>query len=182
MSRIGKLPIPIPDGVDIDFKGTHMTVKGGRGQLQLDVHPEMVIKVEEGLITVSRPTEQTRHRALHGLTRSLIANMVEGVSKGFTKDLELVGVGYRASKQGNDLQLNVGYSHPVKYATPEGITIEVPEPVKISVSGYDKELVGRVASQIRKVRPPEPYKGKGIMYKGEKIKRKAGKSGKAATS
>ncbi|HXA43524.1 MAG TPA: 50S ribosomal protein L6 [Candidatus Solibacter sp.] len=182
MSRIGKLPIPVPDGVDIDFKGTHMTVKGGRGQLELDVHPEMLIKVEEGLITVSRPTEQTRHRALHGLTRSLIANMVEGVSKGFTKDLELVGVGYRASKQGNDLQLNVGYSHPVKYATPEGITIEVPEPVKISVSGYDKELVGRVASQIRKVRPPEPYKGKGIMYKGEKIKRKAGKSGKAATS
>jgi len=182
MSRIGKLPIAVPDGVDIDFKGTHMTVKGGRGQLELDVHPEMVIKVADGLITVSRPTEQTRHRALHGLTRSLIANMVEGVSKGFTKDLELVGVGYRASKQGNDLQLNVGYSHPVKYATPDGITIEVPEPVKISVTGYDKELVGRVASQIRKVRPPEPYKGKGIMYKGEKIKRKAGKSGKAATS
>ena len=182
MSRIGKLPIPVPDGVDVDFKGTHMTVKGGRGQLELDVHPEMVIKVEDGQITVSRPTEQTRHRALHGLTRSLIANMVEGVSKGFTKDLELVGVGYRASKQGNDLQLNVGYSHPVKYATPEGISIEVPEPVKISVSGYDKELVGRVASQIRKVRPPEPYKGKGIMYKGERIKRKAGKSGKAASS
>ncbi len=159
-----------------------MTVKGGRGQLQLDVHPEMVIKVETGQITVSRPTDQTRHRALHGLTRSLIANMVEGVSKGFTKDLELVGVGYRASKQGDDLQLNVGYSHPVRYATPDGITIEVPEPVKISVTGYDKELVGRVASQIRKVRPPEPYKGKGIMYKGERIKRKAGKSGKAATS
>ena len=182
MSRIGKLPIPVPDGVDIDFTGTRMTVKGGRGQLQLDVHPEMVIKVETGQITVSRPTDQTRHRALHGLTRSLIANMVEGVSKGFTKDLELVGVGYRASKQGDDLQLNVGYSHPVRYATPDGITIEVPEPVKISVTGYDKELVGRVASQIRKVRPPEPYKGKGIMYKGERIKRKAGKSGKAATS
>jgi len=182
MSRIGKLPIPVPDGVDIDLSGTHMTVKGGKGQLELDVHPEMVIKIEEGVVAVSRPTDQTRHRALHGLTRSLIANMVEGVSKGFTKELELVGVGYRATKQGNDLQLNVGYSHPVKYTTPEGITIEVPEPVKINVSGHDKELVGRVTSQIRKVRPPEPYKGKGIHYKGERIKRKAGKSGKAVAT
>jgi large subunit ribosomal protein L6 len=158
-----------------------MTVKGGRGTLQLDVHPEMQVKIEEGVVTVARPTDQARHRALHGLTRSLIANMVEGVSKGYTRELELVGVGYRASKQGNDLQLNVGYSHPVKYSAPEGITIEVPEPVRISISGHDKELVGRVASQIRKVRPPEPYKGKGILYRGERVKRKAGKSGKAAT-
>ena len=171
----------MPDGVEVDFKGTHMTVKGGRGTLQLDVHPEMKVNIDGGVVTVARPTDQARHRALHGLTRSLIFNMVEGVSKGYTRELELVGVGYRASKQGNDLQLNVGYSHPVKYSPPDGITIEVPEPIRITVSGHDKELVGRVASQIRKVRPPEPYKGKGILYRGERVKRKAGKSGKAAT-
>lgn len=171
----------MPDGVEVDYRGTHLTVTGGRGTLQLDVHPEMQVKIEDGVVTVARPTDQARHRALHGLTRSLIANMVEGVSKGYTRELELVGVGYRASKQGNDLQLNVGYSHPVKYSAPEGITIDVPEPVRISISGHDKELVGRVASQIRTVRPPEPYKGKGILYRGERVKRKAGKSGKAAT-
>ena len=171
----------MPDGVEVDYQGTHLTVKGDRGTLQLDVHPEMQIKIEVGVVTVARPTDQSRHRALHGLTRSLIFNMVEGVSKGYTRELELVGVGYRATKQGNDLQLNVGYSHPVKYSPPDGITIEVPEPIRITVSGHDKELVGRVASQIRKVRPPEPYKGKGILYRGERVKRKAGKSGKAAT-
>jgi large subunit ribosomal protein L6 len=180
MSRIGKLPIKLPDGVEIDISGTQMIVKGSRGQLALDVHPEMEISIDAGVLTVHRPTDQTRHRALHGLTRSLIANMVEGVSKGFTRELDLVGVGYRASKQGNDLQLNLGFSHPIKYVAPEGITIEVPEPVRIQISGSDKELVGRVASQIRKLRPPEPYKGKGVLYRGEKIKRKAGKSGKAA--
>ena len=180
MSRIGKLPIAVPQGVEVDLEGTHMVVKGGRGQLQIDVHPEMVVAVEGATVTVTRPTDQTRHRALHGLTRSLIANMVEGVSKGFTRELELVGVGYRAAKQGNDLQLNLGFSHPIKFAQPEGITFEVPDPARISVSGTDKELVGRTASQIRKLRPPEPYKGKGILYRGEKIKRKAGKSGKAA--
>jgi large subunit ribosomal protein L6 len=140
----------------------------------------MQIVVEESEVRVSRPTDQTRHRALHGLTRSLIANMVEGVSKGFTKELELVGVGYRASKQGNDLQLNLGFSHPVKFTQPEGILFEVPDPARVNITGSDKELVGRTASQIRKLRPPEPYKGKGILYRGEKIKRKAGKSGKAA--
>ena len=171
----------MPDGVEVDYQGTHLTVKGDRGTLQLDVHPEMQIKIEVGVVTVARPTDQSRHRALHGLTRSLIFNMVEGVSKGYTRELELVGVGYRATKQGNDLQLNVGYSHPVKYSPPEGISIEVPEPVRVNISGYDKELVGRVASQIRKIRPPEPYKGKGILYRGERVKRKAGKSGKAAT-
>jgi large subunit ribosomal protein L6 len=180
MSRIGKLPIPVPEGVDIDMKGSHVVVKGGRGQLEIDVHPEMQIVVEDGQLRVSRPTEQTRHRALHGLTRSLLANMVEGVSKGFTRELELVGVGYRASKQGDDLQLNLGFSHPVKFLQPEGITFEVPDPARVSITGTDKELVGRTASQIRKLRPPEPYKGKGILYRGEKIKRKAGKSGKAA--
>jgi large subunit ribosomal protein L6 len=157
-----------------------MVVKGGRGELELDVHPEMQIAVEESEVRVSRPTDQTRHRALHGLTRSLIANMVEGVSKGFTKELELVGVGYRASKQGDDLQLNLGFSHPVKFAQPAGILFEVPDPARVNIIGSDKELVGRTASQIRKLRPPEPYKGKGILYRGEKIKRKAGKSGKAA--
>jgi large subunit ribosomal protein L6 len=179
MSRIGKLPITVPEGVEVDLKGTHIAVKGGRGELALDFSAEMTVQMEDGSIRVIRPTDQTRHRALHGLTRSLIANMVEGVSRGFTKELELVGVGYRASKQGDDLQLNLGFSHPVKYSPPEGITIEVPEPVRISVSGADKELVGRVASQIRKLRPPEPYKGKGVLYRGERIKRKAGKSGKA---
>ena len=180
MSRIGRLPIPVPAGVDIALKGSHVIVKGGRGQLELDVHPEMQIVVEEGEVRVSRPTDQTRHRALHGLTRSLIANMVEGVSKGFTKELELVGVGYRASKQGDDLALNLGFSHPVKFTQPEGILFEVPDPARVNIVGSDKELVGRTASQIRKLRPPEPYKGKGILYRGEKIKRKAGKSGKAA--
>jgi large subunit ribosomal protein L6 len=180
MSRIGKLPIAVPEGVEVDLRGSHMVVKGGRGQLELDVHKEMAIVIEDGHLMVARPTDQARHRALHGLTRSLIANMVEGVSKGFTRHLELVGVGYRAAKQGNDLQLNLGYSHPVKFIQPEGITFEVSDPARISISGTDKELVGRTASQIRKLRPPEPYKGKGILYRGEKIKRKAGKSGKAA--
>ena len=180
MSRIGKLPIPVPQGVELDLKGTHLVAKGGRGELSLDVHPEMQVVIEGGEVRVSRPTDQGRHRALHGLTRSLIANIVEGVSKGFTRELELVGVGYRAAKQGDDLLLNLGFSHPVKFDHPEGIVFEVPDPSRVNIVGSDKELVGRTASQIRKLRPPEPYKGKGILYRGEKIKRKAGKSGKAA--
>jgi large subunit ribosomal protein L6 len=155
-----------------------MVVKGGKGALELDVHPEMEVKIVDGVVTVHRPSDQTRHRALHGLTRSLINNMVVGVSAGFSKELELVGVGYRAQMQGADLQLNLGFSHPIKYSPPPGVTIEIPEPGRITVSSHDKELVGRVASQIRKFRPPEPYKGKGILYKGERVKRKAGKSGK----
>ena len=139
----------------------------------------MEVKLDDGVLVVLRPTDQTRHRALHGLTRSLIANMVTGVSAGFTKELELVGVGYRAQMQGTDLQLSLGFSHPVRFTPPPGVTIEVPEPNRIVVSSHDKELVGRTASQIRKFRPPEPYKGKGILYKGERVKRKAGKSGKA---
>jgi large subunit ribosomal protein L6 len=178
MSRVGKAPIPVPTGVDIDLQGTHMVVKGGKGALELDVHPEMEVKIVDGVVTVHRPSDQTRHRALHGLTRSLINNMVVGVSAGFSKELELVGVGYRAQMQGADLQLNLGFSHPIKYSPPPGVTIEIPEPGRITVSSHDKELVGRVASQIRKFRPPEPYKGKGILYKGERVKRKAGKSGK----
>jgi large subunit ribosomal protein L6 len=179
MSRIGRLPITVPAGVDVQLTGTRMVVKGGKGQLESDLSPEMQVEVGDGLVTVARPTDQTRHRSLHGLTRTLIANMVEGVSKGYTRELDLVGVGYRAAKQGDDLQLNLGYSHPIRFPAPDGITFEVPEPVRIQVSGIDKELVGRVASQIRKLRPPEPYKGKGVMYRGERIKRKAGKSGKA---
>jgi large subunit ribosomal protein L6 len=179
MSRIGKLPIAVPDGVEVQLLKSSIAVKGARGELSLDFNPEMNVALADGRITVTRPTDQTRHRALHGLTRSLIANMVEGVSKGFTKELELVGVGYRATKQGDDLQMNLGFSHPIKYTPPVGVTIEVPDPVRIQVSGADRELVGRAASQIRKFRPPEPYKGKGVMYRGEKIKRKAGKSGKA---
>jgi large subunit ribosomal protein L6 len=179
MSRVGKAPIPVPEGVDIDLAGTHLVVKGGKGQLELDVHPEMKLQIDPGVVLVVRPTNQTRHRALHGLTRSLIANMVTGVSAGFSKELELVGVGYRAQMQGTDLQLSLGFSHPVKFKPVAGVTIEVPEPNRIVVSSHDKELVGRTASQIRKFRPPEPYKGKGILYRGEHVKRKAGKSGKA---
>jgi large subunit ribosomal protein L6 len=139
----------------------------------------MKVAIDDGSVVVSRPSNETRHRALHGLTRSLVANMVEGVSKGFSRELELVGVGYRASKQGSELVLNLGYSHPIKFTPPEGITIECPEPARIQVSGYDKELVGRVVAHIREFRPPEPYKGKGVLYRGEKVRRKAGKSGKA---
>jgi large subunit ribosomal protein L6 len=179
MSRIGRLPINVPAGVEVNLQGTRMTVTGARGTLARDLSPEMQIGIEGGLVTVARPTDQTRHRALHGLTRTLISNMVVGVSTGYTRELDLVGVGYRAAKQGDDLQLNLGYSHPIRFAAPEGITFEVPEPVRIQVIGNDKELVGRVASQLRKLRPPEPYKGKGVMYRGERIKRKAGKSGKA---
>jgi large subunit ribosomal protein L6 len=179
MSRIGKLPIAVPSGVDVTLTGSHLSVKGARGTLERSLSPQMRIEVEGGTITVTRPTDSTLHRAQHGLTRTLIANMVAGVSAGFTRDLELVGVGYRAAKQGNDLVLTLGYSHPIRYSPPEGITIEVPQPTRISVSGADKEVVGQVAAKIRSFRKPEPYKGKGVLYAGEKLRRKAGKSGKA---
>ena len=179
MSRIGKLPIPVPSGVDATLTGSHLSVKGPRGTLERSLSPQMRIEVEGGTITVTRPTDSTLHRAQHGLTRTLIANMVAGVSAGFTRELELVGVGYRAAKQGNDLVLTLGYSHPIRYSPPEGISIEVPQPTRISVSGADKEVVGQVAAKIRSFRKPEPYKGKGVLYAGEKLRRKAGKSGKA---
>ena len=179
MSRIGKLPITVPSGVDVTLTGSHMSVKGARGTLQRSLSPQMQIAVDGGVITVTRPSDTTLHRAQHGLTRTLIANMVEGVSKGFTRELELVGVGYRASKQGNDVVLTLGYSHPIRYAPPEGITIEVPTPTQISITGADKEVVGQVAAKIRSFRKPEPYKGKGVLYRGERLRRKAGKSGKA---
>src|SRR5579864_9264819 len=179
MSRIGKLPITVPSGVEVALTGNHLSVTGSRGTLQRSLPPAMIITVDGSVITVERPTDTTMHRALHGLTRTLVFNMVEGVSNGFTRQLELVGVGFRAAKQGNDLVLNLGYSHPIRYTPPEGVAIDVPTPTSISVSGSNKEIVGQVAAKIRSFRKPEPYKGKGVMYRGEVIRRKAGKSGKA---
>lgn len=177
MSRIGKMPIPLPGGVDISIDGTAVAVKGPKGALQREVHGNMILKVEDGQLTVERPTESLIDKSLHGLTRSLINNMVIGVTSGFQKTLELSGVGYRASKQGEKLVLAVGYSHPVEMNPPEGIEIEVPAPTKVIVKGIDKEKVGAFAANIRAVREPEPYKGKGIKYEGERIRRKAGKAG-----
>ena len=180
MSRIGKLPVKVPSGVQVDVHDHTITAKGGKGELTRTLHAEMRLAVKDGAVVVARPSDSKRHRSLHGLTRTLVSNMIEGVSKGYEKQLELVGVGYRAARQGEALVLTVGYSHPVRYPVPNGITIDVPEPTKIVVRGADKEVVGQVAAEVRKVRPPEPYKGKGILYKGERIRRKAGKTGKAA--
>lgn len=178
MSRIGKKPIEIPSGVTVTFNGNTATVKGPKGELTRTFHPDMQINVEENVINVSRPTENKEHRALHGTTRSLLANMVEGVSKGFERGLELIGVGYRAQKAGNKLVLNVGYSHPVEIVPETGVEIDVPSNTKILVKGIDKERVGALAANIRGVRPPEPYKGKGIRYEGEFVRRKEGKTAK----
>ena len=177
MSRIGKMPIAIPSGVKIDLDGQHISVEGPKGKLERDIHPDMDVKIEGEELIVNRPGDDSKHAALHGLTRALINNMVIGVTAGFKKDLELVGVGYRAAKQGNNLVLTVGYSHPVEMEPSEGITIDVPTPNRITISGIDKEKVGAFAANVRAVRPPEPYKGKGIKYVGEVIKRKAGKAG-----
>jgi large subunit ribosomal protein L6 len=179
MSRIGKKPILIPTGVDVSFNGTHVTVKGPKGTLERDLVPDITITREGDELIVTRPSDQRDHRALHGLTRSLVSNMVVGVSDGFSKDLEIVGVGYRATAQGpNKLELALGFSHSVHVDAPEGITFEVPSPTRITVRGSNKELVGQVAANIRKIRKPEPYKGKGVRYAGERILRKAGKAGK----
>ncbi|MEX0865202.1 MAG: 50S ribosomal protein L6 [Acidimicrobiia bacterium] len=178
MSRIGKMPVVVPAGVEVEVKGSNITVKGARGTLTREFHERMGFEVEDGSLTVTRPDDSRESRALHGLSRALLNNMVVGVAEGFTKALEIHGVGYRAAMNGNDIELLVGYSHPVMVAAPEGITFEVPEPTRISVSGIDKEQVGQVAADIRKVRPPEPYKGKGIRYAGEQVRRKAGKAGK----
>ena len=179
MSRIGLMPVVIPDGVDINIKGSNVKVKGPKGELEHTFPADMEIKLDNGEVKVSRPTDEPRHRALHGMTRALINNMVVGVSSGFSKVLEINGVGYRAVVDGKDLVLNVGYSHPVKVEPPEGIEFEVDERTRqITVKGYDKQVVGHIAADIRKVRPPEPYKGKGIKYLDERIRRKAGKAGK----
>ena len=180
MSRIGKLPIPVPAGVKVEVQGNHVKVEGPRGSLERTLPAQIAIKLEDGLIVCERPSDGREHRSLHGLTRTLVANMVTGVSTGFTKHLELVGVGYRAQKQGEDLTLPLGFSHPVRYPAPAGISLEVADPTHFSVSGNSREQVGQVAAELRKMRPPEPYKGKGVMYRGERIRRKAGKAGKGA--
>ena len=179
MSRVGKQPIPLPQGVEVDIKGTHVTVKGPRGQLERDLQSEMSVSLDDGQVVVARPSDQPRHRALHGLTRALVANMVKGVSEGFAKTLELQGVGYRAQMQGTNLVLAVGYSKPVEVPPPPGIEFEVEGTARVIVRGINKEDVGQTAADVRKVRPPEPYKGKGIRYVGEYVRRKAGKAGKA---
>ena len=177
MSRVGRMPIEIPTGVTISQNENTLTVKGAKGELTRTFHPDINIAVEENVITVTRPSDGKEHRSLHGLTRALVANMVTGVHEGFTKTLEINGVGYRAAKQGNKLALTLGFSHPVEMEAPAGITIDVPAPNKIVVTGADKEVVGAVAADIRKWRKPEPYKGKGIRYEGEVVRRKAGKAG-----
>lgn len=180
MSRIGKMPVEIPDGVEVTIEDHTIKVKGPKGELTRKIHEAIEVKVEDGQIVVTRPSDEKFHKSLHGLTRTLIANMVEGVTKGYERTLEIRGVGYRASKQGNKLVLNVGYSHPVEVEAPAGIEFEVPQPTQIIVRGIDKELVGEVAANVRAVRKPEPYLGKGIMYAGERIIRKAGKAGKVS--
>ncbi len=175
MSRIGRKPIDVPSGVDIAIKPESVTVKGPKGELSERIHRDMTVALEDGVLTVSRPTDRGEHRALHGLTRSLVANMVEGVTNGYAKRLEIQGVGYRAVMKGNDLELALGYSHPVSIAAPEGIEFEVPQPTRVVVKGISKQAVGETAAIIRKQRPPEPYKGKGIRYEGEFVARKVGK-------
>lgn len=178
MSRIGRKPIDVPSGVEVKLDGSVITVKGPKGTLTRELHSEMIIEVAPNVINVSRPSEKKMHKSLHGLTRTLVSNMVEGVTKGFTKDLEIQGVGYRAAKQGKDLVMNLGYSHQVIMPEIEGITIEVPALTKITISGTDKQVVGQFAAKVREKRPPEPYKGKGIRYVGEYVQRKEGKTGK----
>ena len=175
MSRIGKQPIELPAGVNVAISPGRVQVNGPLGELSQNVPQRMQIEQDNGTIVVKRPTERGDDRALHGLTRSLVANMVEGVTKGFEKRLELQGVGYRASLRGSDLELNVGFSHPVVIRPPQGISFEVPEATSVLVKGIDKQQVGEIAAQVRKVRPPEPYKGKGIRYEGEYVRRKVGK-------
>jgi large subunit ribosomal protein L6 len=175
MSRIGKKPIPIPSGVEVQISPGTVTVKGPKGSLSERVNPDMAVSQEDGTIVIARPTDRGQHRALHGLTRSLVANMVTGVTEGFEKRLEIQGVGYRATLKGSDLELLLGFSHPVTVKAPQGIDFEVPQPTQIVVRGISKQQVGEVAAQIRKWRPPEPYKGKGIRYADEYVQRKVGK-------
>ncbi len=179
MSRIGKQPISLPSGVDVAVaEGNLVTVKGPRGSLTQPMHPDMRILIEDGQARVERPDDESFHRSLHGLTRSLLANMVEGVTNGFEKRLQIIGVGYRAALKGKDLEVQAGYSHPVMVQVPEGIEFDVPAPTSIVVRGNDKQAVGEIAAKIRKIRKPEPYKGKGIRYEGEYVRKKAGKAAK----
>ncbi len=179
MSRIGRLPVLLPKGVDVKVEGRTVEIKGPRGLLVRQVHPEMRVAVADQQITVTRPTDLRHHRALHGLTRALIANMVKGVVEGYRIELEIHGVGYRATRQGKQVVLQVGYSHPVEINPPAGIDIEVPQPNRVVITGTDKEQVGQLAATVRGIRPPDPYKGKGIRYAGERLRLKAGKAGRA---
>ena len=176
MSRIGKKPIPVPNGVTVTVDGSTVKVKGPKGELSRTFEPTMKIRVENNEVVVDRPSDEKRERAFHGLTRALLSNMVMGVTEGFKKTLEIVGVGYKAEKKGKDLMVSVGYSHPVKYPEPAGITLTTPAPTTIVIEGIDKQKVGQVAAELREFRPPEPYKGKGIRYQGEQVRRKAGKT------
>ena len=178
MSRIGRLPVAVPAGVEVALDGRRITVSGPKGELSRELHPEMAVAREDGSIVVSRPSEQKHHRELHGLTRTLVANMVEGVTTGYRKGLEITGVGYRAALSGRKLVLSLGYSHPVEIDPPGGISFELENPTHLAVVGIDKELVGQIAAQVRASRKPEPYKGKGVRYAGERVRRKAGKAGK----
>ena len=176
MSRIGRLPIPVPGNVEIKIEKGFIRVKGPKGELSAPISEEMIVEQQEGQLLVKRPSDSIRHRSLHGLTRSIINNLVQGVTQGFTKSLEIIGVGYKAEKRGSGILFSLGYSHPIYFVPPKGITVEVPAPTKVVVSGIDKALVGQVAAKIRSFRPPEPYKGKGIRYEGEEVRRKAGKT------
>ena len=177
MSRIGKNPIEVPAGVTVTLDGNRVTVKGPKGELSRLIPADMLISQENGTITVNRPSDESKHKALHGLSRTLIANMVEGVTKGFSKQLDIVGVGYKAETRPYGLQLALGFSHPVEYKAPQGIKLSAPVPTQIIIEGANKEIVGQVAAELRSLRPPEPYKGKGIKYAGEQVRRKAGKAG-----
>jgi large subunit ribosomal protein L6 len=177
MSRIGKHPVIIPSGVTVTIEGNTVKVKGPRGELTRTLHPELSVAMDSGGVTVSRPSDESKHKALHGLSRTLVANMVEGVTKGYQKQLEIVGVGYKAEARPYGLQLALGFSHAVEYRAPQGIKLSAPQPTQILVEGPNKEVVGQVAAELRSLRPPEPYKGKGIKYAGEQIRRKAGKAG-----
>ena len=178
MSRIGNKPITVPAGVEVKLEGQHITVKGPKGTLERDINPEITVKLEDGVITFTRSSEDRLDRSLHGLSRTLVSNMIEGVQNEFTRELQINGVGYRVQKQGNDLNLSLGYSHPVIYKAPAGISFDVPNPNTIIVKGISKEQVGQVAAEIRTKRPPEVYRGKGIKYAEEVIRRKVGKAGK----
>ena len=178
MSRIGRLPIAVPATVDVTIDGRTLTVKGPKGTLTRALHPDMTVSREDAQLVVTRPTEQKTHKQLHGLTRTLVNTMVVGVTDGYRKGLEITGVGYRAALNGRKLQLNLGYSHPIEIDPPEGISFEVETPTRLAVVGIDKELVGQIAAKVRSTRKPEPYKGKGVRYSGEVIRRKAGKAGK----
>lgn len=176
MSRVGKYPVPVPAGVSAQVAGNVITVKGPKGELTRTLHPDMTVEVGEGSVTVKRPSDSKMHKSLHGLTRTLVANMVHGVSQGYVKKLEIEGVEYRAELKGTTLVLSLGFAHLIRYEPREGVKIEVPDPKKITISGIDKEKIGQTAAEIRKFRPPEPYKGKGIRYAGEIVKHKAGKT------